>query len=105
MLVAGWLAGLELPGWADCAVLAAVVVSFGGAVAGAGAAVCCPASVLVIASASSIPAKKRISVEIVCQRIGGCRVSNPVSSSDGNHSPPFDFALSKNVPGESVWAV
>jgi hypothetical protein len=43
----------------------------------AGAAVCCPDSVLVIASASSIPAKTRISVEIVCQWIAACRVRQP----------------------------
>src|ERR1035441_9207841 len=36
-----------------------------------------PDSVLVIASASSIPAKTRISVEIVCQRIAACRVRQP----------------------------
>ena len=74
---AGWLGGLELPGWADCAVLAAVVGPFGGAAAVAGAAVCCPDSVLVIASPSSIPAKTRISVEIVYQGIAACRVRQP----------------------------
>ena len=35
--------------------------------AAVGAAACCPTSVLAVASVSSIPAKKSISVEIVCQ--------------------------------------
>ena len=69
----GWLGGRELLGWADCAVEGAVAAPFCGAAAVVGAAVCCPASGLAIASVSSIPAKKRISVEIVCQRVGACR--------------------------------
>ena len=70
---ADWSGAGEIPGWADCAVEGAVAAPFCGAAAVVGAAVCCPASAPVIASPSSIPAKKRISVEIVCQRVGTCR--------------------------------
>ncbi len=84
---AGGLASED--GWPVCAVDGAIVAPFDGAAAVTGAAVCCPASVLVIASARKIPAKKRISVEIVCQPDEACRVGEPPV---GNLSPRFGFA-------------